>query len=42
MLNEDLIFPINSTRPVTEFTKEERMMASSEEIEKLMNEISPS
>ena len=37
MLDEELIFLINSTQSVTEFTKEERMMASCEKIEKLMN-----
>ena len=35
ILDEDLIFPISSTQPEKEFTKEERKMASSEEIDNL-------
>ena len=37
MLDEDLIFPINNAPPVTDFPEEERMTASSEEIDNLLN-----
>ena len=37
ILDEDLIFPINNALPVTDVPEEERMTASSEEIDNLLN-----